>query len=163
MKLRGPHTSSIFILAMPVPRLCFCLDILVSTVVHSWVLDLPWTQVHFLRNYYPAHPFSCLAHQGLNFELLCLTFSLFLKSSLTTWTTTTWITNLELSGWEDALEKGKATHSSILTWKIPWTVHGWGHKGLDTTVWLSLSKFLLSGAIKILTGLFAFDKLDLLE
>ena len=124
MKLRGPHTSSIFILAMPVPRLCFCLDILVSTVVHSWVLDLPWTQVHFLRNYYPAHPFSCLAHQGLNFELLCLTFSLFLKSSLTTWTTTTWITNLELSGWEDALEKGKATHSSILTWKIPWTVHG---------------------------------------
>ena len=27
-------------------------------------------------------------------------------------------------GWEDPLEKGKSTHSSILTWKIPWTVHG---------------------------------------
>ena len=28
-------------------------------------------------------------------------------------------------GWEDPLEKGKATHSSILTWRIPWTiVHG---------------------------------------
>ena len=25
-------------------------------------------------------------------------------------------------GWEDPLEKGKATHSSILTWRIPWTV-----------------------------------------
>ena len=25
-------------------------------------------------------------------------------------------------GWEDPLEKGKATHSSILAWKIPWTV-----------------------------------------
>ena len=24
-------------------------------------------------------------------------------------------------GWEDPLEKGIATHSSILTWKIPWT------------------------------------------
>ena len=24
--------------------------------------------------------------------------------------------------WEDPLEKGKATHSSILAWKIPWTV-----------------------------------------
>ena len=24
--------------------------------------------------------------------------------------------------WEDALEKGKATHSSILAWRIPWTV-----------------------------------------
>ena len=25
-------------------------------------------------------------------------------------------------GWEDHLEKGKATHSSILAWRIPWTV-----------------------------------------
>ena len=24
-------------------------------------------------------------------------------------------------GWEDALVKGKATHSSVLTWRIPWT------------------------------------------
>ena len=29
-------------------------------------------------------------------------------------------------GWENPLEKGKATHSSILAWRIPWTytVHG---------------------------------------
>ena len=27
--------------------------------------------------------------------------------------------------WEDPLEKGKATHSSILAWRIPWTLaHG---------------------------------------
>ena len=25
-------------------------------------------------------------------------------------------------GWEDPLEKGKASYSSILAWKIPWTV-----------------------------------------
>ena len=25
-------------------------------------------------------------------------------------------------GWEDPLEKGKATHSSILAWRVPWTV-----------------------------------------
>ena len=25
-------------------------------------------------------------------------------------------------GWEDPLEKGKGTHSSILAWRIPWTV-----------------------------------------
>ena len=24
-------------------------------------------------------------------------------------------------GWEDPLEKGIATHSSILAWRIPWT------------------------------------------
>ena len=27
-----------------------------------------------------------------------------------------------MPGWEDSLEKGKATHSSILAWRIPWTV-----------------------------------------
>ena len=31
----------------------------------------------------------------------------------------TWARSL---GWEDPLEKGKATHSSILAWRIPWTV-----------------------------------------
>ena len=31
----------------------------------------------------------------------------------------TWI---QFLGWEDPLEKGKATHSSILAWRIPWTV-----------------------------------------
>ena len=25
-------------------------------------------------------------------------------------------------GWEDTLEKGTATHSSILAWRIPWTL-----------------------------------------
>ena len=29
----------------------------------------------------------------------------------------TWVRSL---GWEDTLEKGKATHSSILAWRIPW-------------------------------------------
>ena len=24
-------------------------------------------------------------------------------------------------GWEDPLEKGTATHSNVLTWRIPWT------------------------------------------
>ena len=31
----------------------------------------------------------------------------------------TWVRSL---GWEDPLEKGKATHSSILGGRIPWTV-----------------------------------------
>ena len=39
-------------------------------------------------------------------------------------------------GWEDPLEKGKATHSSILGWRIPWTVQG--HKESDVTERLSL-------------------------
>ena len=31
----------------------------------------------------------------------------------------TWVQSL---GWEDPLEKGKATQSSILAWRSPWTV-----------------------------------------
>ena len=27
-------------------------------------------------------------------------------------------------GWKNPWEKAKATHSSILAWRIPWTVHG---------------------------------------
>ena len=30
-------------------------------------------------------------------------------------------------------EKGTATHSSILAWRIPWTVYPWGHKESDAT------------------------------
>ena len=32
-----------------------------------------------------------------------------------------WVQSL---GWDDPLEKGTATQSSILAWRIPWTVHG---------------------------------------
>ena len=35
----------------------------------------------------------------------------------------TWV---QSPGWEDPLEKGKATHSSILAWRIPWTVWSMG-------------------------------------
>ena len=35
----------------------------------------------------------------------------------------TWVRSLS---WEDPLEKGKATHSSILAWRIPWTVQSIG-------------------------------------
>ena len=31
----------------------------------------------------------------------------------------TWVRSL---GWEDSLEKEKATHSSILAWRVPWAL-----------------------------------------
>ena len=31
----------------------------------------------------------------------------------------TWV---QFLGWEDPLQKGMSTHSSILSWRIPWTV-----------------------------------------
>ena len=43
------------------------------------------------------------------------------KNSLAVWET--WVQSL---GWETPLEKEKATHSSILGWRIPWTVQSMG-------------------------------------
>ena len=47
----------------------------------------------------------------------------------------TWVQSL---GWEDPLEKGMTTHSSILAWRIPWTeepgrLQSMGSQRLDTT------------------------------
>ena len=38
----------------------------------------------------------------------------------------TWETWVQFLSWEDPLEKGKATHSSILTGRIPWIVESMG-------------------------------------
>ena len=50
-------------------------------------------------------------------------------------------------GWEDPLEKGVATHSSILAWRIPWTeepggLSPWGRKELDTAERLTLFMYI---------------------
>ena len=41
----------------------------------------------------------------------------------------TWVRSL---GWEDTLEKGTATHSSILAWRIPWTEEPGGLQSLGS-------------------------------
>ena len=51
----------------------------------------------------------------------------------------TWVQSL---GWEDPLEEGMATQSSILTWRISWTEEPGGYSPYgciesDTTEWLS--------------------------
>ena len=47
---------------------------------------------------------------------------------------TMWETGVRSLGWEDPVEKGMATHSSILAWGIPWD-----RKESDMTEKLSLS------------------------
>ena len=37
-------------------------------------------------------------------------------------------------GWEDPLEKGMATHSSILAWRIPWTEEPDGLHGVHVSL-----------------------------
>ena len=61
----------------------------------------------------------------------------------------TWVWSL---GWEDPLDEGRATHSSILAWRMPthreaWSLVGyspWGQKESDTTERLSTTHHCLS-------------------
>ena len=58
-----------------------------------------------------------------------------------------WETQVLSLGQKDPLEKGVATHSSILAWRIPWTeepsgLQSWGHKESDTTERLSTAHSL---------------------
>ena len=54
----------------------------------------------------------------------------------------TWVRSL---GWQDALEKGTATHSSILAGEFHGLYSSWAHKELDMTELLSqaTSKIIL--------------------
>ena len=52
-----------------------------------------------------------------------------------------WVQSL---GWEDPLEKGTAIHSSVLAWRIPWTVQSIGLQESDMPERLSLSYVLMN-------------------
>ena len=58
-------------------------------------------------------------------------------------------------GQEDPLEKGMATHSSTLPWRIPWIedpvgYSSWDHKESDTSVQLTFLSFSVSTRCQVL-------------
>ena len=76
----------------------------------------------------------------------------------------TWVPSL---GQEDPLEKGMATHSSILAWRMPWTeepggLQLTGHKELHMTERLKLhfTSLYLSVHLGLLTVLSIHPKLS---
>ena len=48
-------------------------------------------------------------------------------------------TRVQSLGQEDSLEKGMATHSGILTWRIPWTEEPRGLQSIGSQNWTQLS------------------------
>ena len=71
-----------------------------ETLVHSWSGRSPEEGIGYPLQYSWASPVAQLV-----------------KNMPAMWET--WVRSLV---WEDPLEKGKATHSSILAWRISWTV-----------------------------------------
>ena len=63
---------------------------------------------------------TSISGEGIGYRLQYSWASLvaqLVKNLPTMWET--WVRSL---GWEDPLEKGKASHSSVLAWRIPWTI-----------------------------------------
>ena len=54
-------------------------------------------------------------------QLIVRIYSITLVAQLVKNPSAMWETWVQSLGWEDSLEKGRATHSSILAWRIPWT------------------------------------------
>ena len=48
-------------------------------------------------------------------------------------------TPVQFLGWDDPLEKGLATHSSILAWRIPWTEEPGGLQSMGSQSWTRLN------------------------
>ena len=68
-----------------------------------------------------------------------------------------WVWSL---GWEDPLEKGMATHSSILSWEVPWTekpggIQSVGSQSNTQLKWLSTSVRLSGSTHSFWTSLVA--------
>ena len=73
---------------------------------------IPWTEepggLQFIRSQRVRHNQATFTYK----------LPLWLRQSRLPATQETWVQSL---GWEDPLEEETATHSNILTWKIPWT------------------------------------------
>ena len=79
-------------------------------VLNHWILNINIFCVFFLKYFYVGGRENVLKF-----------FSLFVAQLVKSLPAVqeTWIHSL---GWEDPLGKGKGTQSSILAWRIPWTV-----------------------------------------
>ena len=136
-------------------------------VESSWTGDqtrAPWTHVPCVVGRFlfrvPQGKFSCWFQSfylySIFFSLINLHLSMFLLGSDDKELFTmqqTWVWPL---GWEDPLEKGMATCSSMLAWKIPWTeeparLQSMGSKrvGHDwaTNTLIFLLRFILYGTL----------------
>ena len=80
-------------------------------------------------NVFCLQPHCTLIHRHLRTHKLNPIFTFFwasLVAQLVRNPPAMWETWVQSLGWEDPLEKGKATHSSILAWRIPWAIQAIG-------------------------------------
>ena len=70
-----------------------------------------------------------------------------------------WKTLVQSLGWEDHLEKGMATHASILAWRIPWTEEPGGLQAVHGVVksWPRLSDYTFTFKVETVQASFSWQ------
>ena len=110
--------------------ICHCWPSALLSVFSHWVFYLPVFAGHSAN-----WPTPVLIRASLVAQIV--------KNLPVMWET--WVQSL---GWEDLLEEGMATHSSILAWNIQRSLMGyspWGRKDSDTSEWLRTDKGFFCG------------------
>ena len=92
---------------------------------------------HLVKRSYSI-PLSTCANLSLTIRVIQTPVLAFLVAQIVKHLPAMWETQVQSLGWEDPLEEGRATHSSILAWRIPRTrsLAGYssqGHKESDMT------------------------------
>ena len=92
-------------------------------VLSHELLFLSFKIVSCVPNDYSCFPPSALLRHAF---VLFLYMSGFPVAQMVKNLPAVWETSVQFMGWEDPLEKGMATHSSILAWRIPWPMEPGG-------------------------------------
>ena len=126
------------LVAWSCPPLCKPMDCsLTGSSVHGFLQAriLEWVAIPFSRSSRPRNLAGLLNCRQIFYQLSYPAMP------------ETWVRSL---GWEDPLEKGMTTHSSILVWRVPWTVQS---MGLQSQTWLSDFHFHLEDNWQLFTKL----------
>ena len=83
---------------------------------YSWIFNILWFTKYIFNLNFPVGLWQ-KSYGYVMYHAVLLLVDQLVKNPPAMWET--WVQSL---GWEDPLEKGKATHSGITAWKIPWTV-----------------------------------------
>ena len=100
------------------------LNFLVNTEQHLGEIHRKWMGVKYIKNVWEirmgeSFQFGIIIFQVFNYR--CIEFGASLVARRVKRLPAMWETWVRSLGWEDPLEKGMATHSSILAWRMPWT------------------------------------------